>query len=166
VTPLFDLIGVICAAVLVRALGRAANSPRGALACVLVALSAFAFWHGAWTQARSLVDQHRGDDRLTAVQALASPGAQYGADEPFLAWAQARLPRAARVFLDCPQPQTCSNALANWITYRLQPRLFTIYPTQAQWVLFYATGAGSLSGTQLAGVQRFRPGFAVARIVR
>jgi hypothetical protein len=161
VTLVFDLFGVICGAALIRALAarNAVSSLRGGLTCVAVVLGVVAFWAGVWPQARTLVRLHEHDQHLTSAQARALPGTRYGADEAFLAWASHRLPPGAQVFLDCAQPHPCSNALANWITYRLTPRVFTDYSTQAQWVLFYGTAA-----PRAAAVVRFAPGFALERL--
>lgn len=162
-TLLFDLLGLICGAALIRALASrsALSSLRGGLSCVAVVLGVVAFWANVWPQARALVRLHDRDQRLTFAQARAAPGVRYGADEPFLEWAGRRLPRDARVFLNCPQPRSCPNALANWITYRLTPRVFTDYASQAQWVLFYGTPP-----PPSAAVARFAPGFALERLPR
>jgi hypothetical protein len=129
-----------------------------------VVLAAIAFWGNVFPRAGSLIDDHNRDARLSREQALALPGRRWGAREDALAWADSVLPLNARVFLECPQPSPCTNALANWITYRLQPRVFTDYPNQAQWVLFYGTPTGALSSPRLTGVIEYAPGFAIARV--
>ena len=67
-------------------------------------------------------------------------------------------------FLECPQPTSCQNALANWITYRLQPRVFTDFPGQPQWVLFYNTATHALSGARFTALTEYASGFAVGRL--
>jgi hypothetical protein len=161
VTLLFEVFGLICGAALIRAVAArsAVSSLRGGLTCVAVVLGAVAFWAGAWPEARALVRLHERDQRLTSAQARVVAGDTYGANEPFLAWADRLLARNARVFLDCPQPSPCSSFLANWITYRLTPRVFTDYETQAQWVLFYDTAP-----LRSAAVARFSARFALERL--
>ncbi len=161
---LVELGGVLCVAATVRYVHPGARSLLPALAIVALVLGGFAFWRSAWTEGRGLIDQHSRDARLTREQALALPGTAYGAREDVLAWADVHLPRRARVFLECPQPTPCPNALANWITYRLQPRVFTDRPGQARWVLFYGTSTSALSGTRVMGLIEYASGFAIGRL--
>lgn len=162
---LFVLVGLLCVVAIAPAVVRQRGPSLSTwLVVASVAIGALAFWSNLFPQTRALIDEHGRDSRLTAEQALALPGTAYRAREDFLAWADARLPRRAAVFLYCPQPAPCSNALANWITYRLQPRVFTDLPTQAQWVLFYATSPSTLRGAPLTWLVPYAPGFALARV--
>lgn len=158
---LFDLVGLICVAALLWALGSRAGgrSLMGAVTCVAVVFGAGTFWTHVWPQARSMVLLHESDSRLTPAQAFANPGVRLHANEGFLAWADQRLPPTARVFLDCPEPRPCPNELSNWITYRLTPRVFTDYRGEAQWVLFYGT-----AGPAAPGIVGYSPGFAIERL--
>jgi hypothetical protein len=165
VTLLLEVIGALAVAALVRGLlpGSAALLP--ALAVVAVVAGGFAFWSNVWPDAETFVDFHARDARLSAEQALAVPGGGFGAREDVLAWADALLPRGARVFLECPEPTNCSNGLANWIAYRLQPRVFADFPAQAQWILFYRTPRSALgTSVPLTGVVQYAPGFAIGRV--
>jgi hypothetical protein len=162
VTLVFEVLGVICTAALIRAVTArpGTGSLRVWLACVAVGFGALAFWAKVFPETRTLVRLHTHDGRLTSAEARALPGERFGADEQFLAWADGRLPRFARVFLDCPQPQPCTNVLANWITYRLTPRVFTDFRSQAQWVLFYRTASPRAPGVH------FAPGYGLERLPR
>jgi hypothetical protein len=164
VTLLFETFGAISAALLVRVALTRSSSLLPALACIAIVIGAVTFWSDVWPEARSLVRLHRADGHLTRAQAFAEPGQAFGADEPFLAWAARELPPRARVFLECPQPKPCSYGLPNWITYRLAPRVFTDYPTEAQWVLFYGTPTRALSSATFTVVARYAPGYVVGRL--
>jgi hypothetical protein len=164
VTLLLEVVGVLAAASVIRATLPSATSLRDGLTIVAVVLAGFALWSTIWPQARDLIDQHSADARLTRAQALALPGTVWGAHEDVLAWAATRLPRRATVYLECPQPEHCSNGLANWIAYRLAPRVFTDLPVQAQWILFYATPPSELASPRVNGLQQYAPGYAIARV--
>jgi hypothetical protein len=166
VTLVLEFVGVVSAAALVRALASRSASLLGTAACVAVALSAFLFWHGVWPQAARLVDLHNRDGRLSREQALAAPGYAYGVNAGFLAWADGRLPRRARVFLDCPEPVSCPHGVANFITYRLQPRVFTDFARQANWVLFYSQPGTALGSARVTALATYRAGFAIGRLER
>ncbi len=124
---------------------------------------AAAFWIGVGPGAVGMVREHARDAHLNAAQAFARPGEGFGAREDVLAWADATLPRHGRVYLDCPQPERCSNGLANWIAYRLEPRVFTDTPAQATWVLLYRTASGRSAPPGFVLAATYAPGFAVAR---
>ncbi len=165
-TLLLELVGALVLAAMIRGLLPGRVSLLSGLTVVAVALAGFAFWSNVWSVGRGFISQHAVDARLTAEQALAVPGGEYGAREDVLAWADGVLPRQARVFLDCQQPNPCQNALANWITYRLLPRVFTDFPWQAQWVLFYDTPPGALESVKVSDEVVYKPGFAIARLTR
>ncbi len=124
---------------------------------------AAAFWIGVGPGAVGMVHERAHDAHLTAAQALARPGEGLGARADVLAWADATLPRHGRVYLDCPQPASCSNALANWIAYRLEPRVFTDTPAQATWVLLYRRAPDEPLPAGFALAATYARGFAVAR---
>jgi hypothetical protein len=166
VTLALELLGALSTAALIRAMGARSRSLLPALTCVAIVVGAISFWRGVWPEVRALVSLHTYDERLTPAQAFASPGSEYGAREGFLAWAADRLPPRARVFLACAQPTPCSNALANWITYRLGPRVFTDFAVQAQWVLFYGTPTSALVLRRPTRVLTYAPGFAIGRLAR
>jgi hypothetical protein len=166
VTLFAEAVGVLFVAAMARAVLARSVSLGGAVTAVAVVLGGLAFWAGVWPQARELVSDHAHNARLSREQALALPGTALPATaaparEDVLAWADSVLPRRARVFLDCPQPAPCTNPLANWITYRLEPRVFTDSASQAQWVLFYGTPARWLATTS---VMEFAPGYAIGRL--
>ncbi|HWF74462.1 MAG TPA: hypothetical protein VG186_14025 [Solirubrobacteraceae bacterium] len=163
-TVLLEVVGALAVAALVRGLLPGPAPLTAAVSVVAVVVAGFAFWSNAWPDARTLVDEHSRDARLSTEQALAVPGARWGARDDVLAWADAVLPRDANVFLECPQPSNCSNGLANWIAYRLEPRVFTDFPAQAQWILFYATPRSALPSVRLTRVIGYGPGFLIGRV--
>ena len=165
-TLLLEVIGVLAVAALVRG---ALNGPASlipVLSVVAVVVGGFAFWSNVWPEGHALVSEHTADARYTPEEALAGPGLPFGADEQALSWADSVLPLRARVFLECPQPAPCSNSLANWITYRLQPRVFTSYPSQARWIFFYDTPPTALPAVRFTGAVQFVPGMVIGRLVR
>src|SRR5947209_2238190 len=131
------------------------------LVLLAVACSMVAAWVTLGVRTRQLIAAHGDDARLSRAEALAVPGRAFGAREDVLAWAAALIPTHARVYLQCPQPGSCSNPLANWITYRLSPRVFTDSAADADWVLVYRSGPSGITGAR--AVWRFSPGFAVLR---
>jgi hypothetical protein len=160
---LLEVLGVLAVAAVVRAV-TGGKSLRPGLTVVVLVAGAIVFWTSIWPDARDLVRGHSHDARLTPAQRLAVPGAQYGAQERVLAWADASLPPRARVFLECPQATNCSNGLANWIAYRLEPRVFTDYPQQAQWILFYNTPRSALASLPLTAVKQYAPGYVIGMV--
>jgi hypothetical protein len=161
---LLEVLGVLAVAAVIRAVTGFQSLRPGITVVVLVA-GATVFWTSIWPDAQDLVRNHSHDARLTPAQRLAVPGAQYGAQERVLAWADATLPRGARVFLECPAPTNCSGGLDNWIAYRLEPRVFTDYPQQAQWILFYNTPRSALPSLALTAVKRYAPGYEIGMVV-
>jgi hypothetical protein len=164
VTLLLEVLGVLAVAALVRGLLPGPGSLLPGVSVVAVVVAGFAFWSNLWPDVHDLVSEHSADARLSSEQALALPGTHFGAREDVLAWADALLPLHARVFLECPQPGNCSNGLANWITYRLQPRVFTSYPSQARWVLVYNTPRTALPTFHITHPVTYAPGFLIGRL--
>lgn len=163
-TLLLEVVGVLAVAALVRGALPGPASLLPALAVVAVVVAGFAFWSNAWPEVHDLVSEHSADARLTPEQALSLPGSLWGARADVLDWANGVLPQRARVFLECPQESNCSNGLANWITYRLQPRLFTSFASQAQWILFYNTPRSALPTVHVTDVVQYAPGFLIGRL--
>ncbi len=131
-----------------------------------MSLSGVVFWTGVWATARGLVKQHEHDAGLSRAQALALPGTSMQAREDFLAWAARIVPKRATVYLDCPQPTRCLNGLANWISYRLTPRVFTDLPSQAQYVLFYNAPPSEAGAPRVSALRFYGADFALGRVVR
>jgi hypothetical protein len=160
VTLLAEVLGVLAIAAIVRVAWPGTSSLKPAITVVIVVLAGFGFWAKIWPRVSGLVREHSQDSQLTAEQALSIPGVTFGANASVLAWADGALPREASVFLDC----TCANGLANWITYRLQPRFFTELPAQAQWILFYNTQPSTLSSPRITDLEVLASGYAIARV--
>jgi len=133
VTILLEVIGVIVLAAAARALlPTGSTSLVAAIAAIAVAVGGAAFWLGGYASLRHLLDEHASFEGSTVAQANAAAGGQFPADEGFMAWADAHLPKTARVYLACT-----GHCPAEWVTFRLSPRVFVSSPAQAQYVLFY-----------------------------
>lgn len=165
-TLLVEVVGLLSVATIVYSLRTRLVSLGGGVTVMAVALSGVVFWTGIWSTARGLMADHQHDSHLTRAQARALPGTAVGAREDVLAWADQLLPKHARVYLDCPQPTRCLNGLANWITYRLTPRVFTDLPSQADWILFYNTPQGLAGAPPVTGLRSYGPEFAIGRVAR
>lgn len=152
-TLAFEVIGVIVLAAALRApLPTPAFPLTSAIAAFAVAVGGVSFWLNGYSSARSLLDGHASDLQLTRGQANAAGGGIFPADEGFLAWADARLPRKARVFLECT-----GHCPGEWVTFRLSPRVFVSSPKQAEYALFYDIDPKSVSYTRGKPVAVFTP---------
>jgi hypothetical protein len=122
---------------LMRTDGRAGPLLPGVVV-VIVAVSGLSFWSGIWRQYDGLLDQSRAIPGRSRADIDGAGGAQFGAREGVLAWADRRLPAGARVYLECRGFADCGSAgFRQWLTFRLIPRRFTARPTSADWVLVY-----------------------------
>jgi hypothetical protein len=133
VTLLLEVVGIVVLAALARAvLAPASIALTTAIAVVAVAVGGAAFWLDGYSTLRGLLRQHTSDEGETLMQANTAAGGLFPADEGFLAWANARLPQTARVYLEC-----AGHCPGEWVTFRLAPRVFVSSPAQAQYALFY-----------------------------
>ncbi len=152
-TLLFELVGLIALAAAGRALvPNASLSLTTAIAVVAVAVGGAAFWLGGYPHLRTLLDEHSSNEGSTTAQANAAAGGIFPADEGFLAWAAARLPKTARVYLACT-----GHCPGEWVTFRLAPRVFVTSPSMAQYALFYDVPPGSATYARGKPVSVFAP---------
>jgi hypothetical protein len=152
-TLAWEVIGVIVLAAALRALLPTPSIPLvTVIAAFAVAVGGASFWLDGYSSARSLLNEHASDLQLTRGQANAAGGGIFPADEGFLAWADAHLPRNARVFLECT-----GHCPGEWVTFRLSPRVFVSSPIQAEYALFYDIDPKSAPYTRGKPVAVFTP---------
>jgi hypothetical protein len=152
-TLAFEVIGVVVLAAALRALLPTPSIPlTTAIAAFAIAVGGASFWLNGYSSARSLLDEHASDRQLTRGQANAAGGGIFPADEGFLAWADALLPRKARVFLECT-----GHCPGEWVTFRLSPRVFVSSPEQAEYALFYDIDPKSVPYTRGKPIAIFTP---------
>ena len=101
---------------------------------IALVLTGVAFWNGLWSMGHTFIVQ-AGTWPSSLHVANAEPGSLYPADEGLLDEVDRALPRNASVYLFCAKNSVgCS---AEWISYRLSPRLFVTSPARAQYVVVY-----------------------------
>jgi hypothetical protein len=139
VTLIFEAVGIVVLAAAVRAVLPASRlSLTTAILALAVAIGGAPFWLEGYAASRRLLDEHSANEALTRGQANAAGGGIFPADEGFLAWVDARLPRNARIYMECT-----GHCPAEWVTFRLSPRVFVNSPREAQYALFYDVSPGS-----------------------
>jgi hypothetical protein len=138
-TLLVEVLGFVVLAGALRTLLPAGALPlAGALTALAVAIGGAALWLDGYPTVRKLLAEHASSEVLTRAQANAAAGGLFPADEGFLAWADARLPKTATVWLEC-----AGHCPGEWVTFRLSPRVFVSSPSQAQFALFYDVAPSS-----------------------
>jgi hypothetical protein len=128
-----SLLGVLAAATVVRTT-RPVMSWASGIAIVVTVVGVVAVANEGYTIARSFDQQYAVNSRLQRAQLNNAGGAASSAREDFLAWADARIPRSARVRLVCAK--TCGG-MEQWVTWRLLPRAFVDRSPDADWILMY-----------------------------
>lgn len=159
---LVEIVGVIVLAAGINSLAGRAFSPVSAAAAVAVVTLGVAFWGSVWSEAKSLLDTHNADAKLTREEANTAGGAVFGINEGFMAFADKLIPPNARVFIECaPHQAKCVGQ--DWLAFRLTPRVFVEHPGQARWAIFYGVDPSVEPFAKGWLVLRFAPGFAVAQ---
>jgi hypothetical protein len=132
-TLLVSVLGVLAAAAVVRGARPDASWALG-VATVATIVGIVAIANDGLSAARTFGKQHDAYRTLQRSQLSAAGGAAMGAREDFLGWADARMPRRARVQLVCAP--TCGG-MEQWVTWRLLPRAFVDRARDADWILMY-----------------------------
>jgi hypothetical protein len=165
-----QITGVLALAAVVGAVtaraGRAGPLLPGVIV-VIVAASGFSFWSGVWPQYKGLLDQGTANAARSRADVQGAGGTQFGAREDVLAWADARLPRRARVYLECRGFPNCGAAgFRQWLTFRLAPRRFTEQRALADWVLVYGAEPRFERQARAASASyaRLRRGYGLGRL--
>ena len=162
-TLLIEVLGVVVVAVLLgERLGPRRSLVPGVLA-VAVAIAALSSFPVLWSDAHTLVNTHDQDAMLTREAANTAAGGTFPANEPFLAFAEANIPRSASVYLDCGTANAgCPGGLNEWISFRLTPRLFLPTPARARYALFYGANPATAAYARGWRVLGFGANLAVA----
>ena len=132
-TLLVSVLGVLAAAAVARG-ARPSSSWASGIAVVVTALGVIAIANAGLSTAKNFRIQHHANAAIPRTQLNDAGGAASAAREDFLAWADSRIPRGARVFLKCTP--TCGG-MEQWVTWRLLPRAFVDRAQDAQWILMY-----------------------------
>jgi len=154
---------LVAAAMLRGALG--AMPWAGAIAAVAAVIGMIALWNTGLTTAKTFRDQQKVNRALPRTTLNNAGGAPMAANEPFLAWADARIPRRAKVFLKCT-PEC--GGMEQWVTWRLLPRPFVDRAADADFILMYNALPGDvgLRGAAARRVARFGKRLYLARVPR
>jgi hypothetical protein len=153
VTLLVEVLGVIALATAVCAILPKGSVPvTGAIAMIALGVGGAALWLNGYSTLRSLLAAHSSNEGLTIEQANAAAGGLFPADEGFLAWADARMPKSASVYMECN-----GHCPGEWVTFRLAPRAFVSSPSQAQYALFYDVPPSSAAYARGKPLQVFAP---------
>lgn len=163
-----EVVGVLVLAALVRTVlgGDRRGSLGPAIAVVAIAAFGYAVFNQASGFSQALLREHAGNSQLSPEVSEGVGGTIFPANEPFLAFADDRLPTGETVVLHCPR--ACGGGQNEWITYRLSPRRFVDTIDEADWVLFYGDGAQEASPFTRAAPAptQFEPMFAFGRVQR
>jgi hypothetical protein len=82
-----------------------------------------------------LVSDARDGWRLSETERQVRGGAKLGVDVRFVEWVSRRMPRDATFYIAFPGHRR--EAVYQWATYRLFPRVSVRRPAEAEWVVFY-----------------------------
>jgi len=132
-TLLLSVLGVLAASAAVRS-ARPATSWAAGVALAVTVLGVIAMSNQTVSTAKKLDRQYHANRALPRTVLNNAGGAPSAAREDFMAFADQRIPRTAKVFLQCTP--TCGG-MEQWVTWRLLPRVFVDRPQDAQWILMY-----------------------------
>ncbi len=152
-TLLVEVVGIIVLAAAARALVPDRSiSLTTAVAAIAVALGGVSLWLGGYPRLRTLLNEHASDEGTTVEQADWAAGGSFPADEGFLAWVDAHIPKDATVYLACN-----GHCPGEWVTFRLTPRAFVTSPSEAQYALFYDIPPSSAAYARGKPLEVFAP---------
>lgn len=160
-----EVLGAIALTITITRFAGTSGSTTAA-AILLAIVTGVSFWSGLWGHIYEFVQSHDADQRLSVEAANAAGGIPLGVNDPFMAFADAKIPLHARVYIDCgPRQASCAGTI-DWFGFRLTPRVFVSQPSRAQWAIFYSDNPSDEPFARGWRVLRFAPNFALAEAPR
>ena len=165
-TLLLQTVGIIATVLVLSALmeGRVSrwSAAAGTVAVVVVSAGVL-FWGHLWDAAKAFDDAHAANKAVPKEAAAVAGGVAVGVNVAFVEWARRQIPEGDSYYL-VPDAARANEAVYQWLTYQMFPRLVTERPEEADWLVIYgADPRGTYDRAEFMQPVAYDPNFAISR---
>jgi len=165
-TLLLQTVGIIATVVALSAIveGHVGRwSAAAATVAVVVVAASVLFWGHLWDAAKAFDDASARNRAVPPEAAAVAGGVAVGVNVSFIEWARSQIAERDSYYL-MPDDARANQAIYQWLSYQMLPRLSAENPEEADWLIFYdAYPRGTYERADFGPPVHYNRGFAIAR---